>query len=200
MAEISAEDVRRLRDQTGGKLMDCKNALVEARGDLGQAVEILRKKGLASAEKKSGREAREGRVHCYIHHNQKVGTMVEVDCETDFVARNEAFTAFLKDLAMHVTAATPRAEYVTLEEVPAEILERERRIARDSDAVKSKPPAVVEKIAEGKIAAYLKGCVLLQQPWIHDDSKSVEQVLKELIGKLGENVVIRRFARFEVGA
>ncbi|MBL8694045.1 MAG: translation elongation factor Ts [Planctomycetes bacterium] len=199
MADISADDVRRLRDATGGKMMDCKNALVEASGSYDKAVELLRKKGLASAEKKAGREAKEGRIFSYIHHNQKVGTMVEVLCETDFVARNEEFQAFGKALTMHVAAAIPRAEYVSAEQVPAETLESERRIARESDSVKGKPAQVIEKIVEGKIQAYLKGCVLTQQPWIHDDSKTVEQVTKELIGKLGENIVIRRFARFEIG-
>ncbi|HKD99523.1 MAG TPA: translation elongation factor Ts [Planctomycetota bacterium] len=197
MAEISADDVRRLREQTGGKMMDCKNALVESGGSIDKAVELLRKKGLASAEKKAGREAKEGRVYAYIHHTQKVGTMVEVDCETDFVARNETFQAFVKELAMHITAG--KAEFVNAEQVPADVLERERRIARESDAVKGKPAQVVDKIAEGKIAAYLKERVLLQQPWIHDDAKTVEQVVKELIAKVGENVVVRRFARFEIG-
>jgi elongation factor Ts len=200
MAEISADLVRKLRDATGGKLMDCKNALVEAAGDYDKGVEILRKKGLAAAEKKVSRDAKEGRVYAYIHHNQKVGTFVEVDCETDFVARNEDFSAFVKALAMHITAAVPRAEVVSADQMPADVIERERRIARESDALKGKPQHMIEKIVDGKIEAFLKGCVLLKQPWIHDDSKNVEQVLKELIAKLGENIVIRRFARFEVGA
>jgi elongation factor Ts len=125
---------------------------------------------------------------------------VEVDCETDFVARNELFQAFLKSLAMHVAAAVPRAEHLTREQVPAETLERERRIARESDSVKGKPPQVVEKIVEGKIASFLKGCVLLEQAWIHDEAKTVQQIVQELIAKLGENVIVRRFARFEVGS
>jgi elongation factor Ts len=200
MAEITAKDVSRLRDVTGGKMMDCKNALVEASGDFDKAVEVLRKKGLASAEKKAGREAKEGRVFAYIHHNHKVGVLVEVDCETDFVARNDEFNAFVKNLAMHIAAAVPRAEYVTVEEVPADVLERERRIAKESDALKGKPANVIDKIVEGKIDAFLKGCVLVKQPWIHDDSKNVEQLVKELIGKLGENIVVRRFARFQIGA
>ncbi len=200
MTTISAENVRLLRDQTGAKMMDCKNALVEANGDIPKSIEILRKKGLASAEKKLSREAKEGRVFAYIHHNQKVGTLVEVDCETDFVARNDEFLAFVKGLAMHVTAAVPRAEYVRADQIPEEALEAERRIARESDAVKGKPPQVLEKIVEGKVAAFRKAVVLLEQPWIHDDSKTVEQVAKELIAKLGENIVVRRFARFEIGA
>jgi elongation factor Ts len=200
MPEISAKDVSRLRDVTGGKMMDCKNALVEASGDFDKAVEVLRKKGLASAEKKVGREAKEGRVFAYIHHNHKVGVLVEVDCETDFVARNEEFNAFVKNLAMHIAAAVPRAEFVTAEEVPADVLEREKRIAKESDALKGKPANVIDKIVEGKIDAFLKGCVLVKQPWIHDDSKNVEQIVKELIGKLGENIIVRRFARFQIGA
>jgi elongation factor Ts len=200
MPEISAKDVSRLRDVTGGKMMDCKNALVEASGDFDKAVEVLRKKGLASAEKKVGREAKEGRVFAYIHHNHKVGVLVEVDCETDFVARNEEFNAFVKNLAMHIAAAVPRAEFVTAEEVPADVLEREKRIAKESDALKGKPANVVDKIVEGKVDAFLKGCVLVKQPWIHDDSKNVEQIVKELIGKLGENIIVRRFARFQIGA
>lgn len=200
MAEISAKDVSLLREMTGAKMMDCKNALVEATGDKDKAVELLRKKGLAAAEKKAGRDAKEGRVFSYIHHNHKVGVLVEVNCESDFVARNEEFSAFLKNLTMHIAAAVPRAEFVTAEQVPADVLDRERRIARESDALKGKPAQVLEKIIEGKVDAFLKGCVLLRQPWIHDDSKSVEQVVKELIAKLGENIVVRRFARFEVGA
>src|SRR5262245_42370519 len=160
MPEISAKDVNRLRDMTGGKIMDCKNALVEAGGDTDKAVEILRKKGLATAEKKAGREAKDGRVHAYIHHNHKVGVLVEVDCETDFVARNEEFNAFVKALAMHVAAAVPRAEYVVVDQVPGEVLDRERRIARESDALKGKPANVIDKIVEGKVEAFLKGCVL----------------------------------------
>jgi elongation factor Ts len=200
MPEISAKDVSRLRDMTGGKMMDCKNALVEAAGDADKAVEILRKKGLASADKKAGRDAKEGRVHAYIHHNHKVGVLVEVDCESDFVAKNEEFNAFVKALSMHIAAAVPRAEYVVADQVPGEILDREKRIARESDALKGKPANVVEKIVEGKVESFLKGCVLTRQPWIHDDSKNVEQVVKELIAKLGENIIIRRFARFEIGA
>jgi len=200
MVDISADSVRRLRDTTGGKMMDCKNALVEAGGDFEKAVEGLRKKGLAAAEKKTTRDAKEGRVFAYIHHNQKVGSFVEVDCETDFVARNEDFNAFVKTLAMHITAAVPRAEYVTADQVPADVLERERRIARESDALKGKPSQMVEKIVEGKVESFLKGCVLLKQPWIHDDSKNVEQVVKDMIAKLGENIIIRRFARYEIGA
>lgn len=200
MAEITADAVRRLRDMTGGKMMDCKNALVESSGDVDKAVEVLRKKGLAAADKKTTRDAKEGRVFAYIHHNQKVGTFVEVDCETDFVARNDEFNAFVKMLAMHITAAVPRAEYVTADQVPAEMIEKERRIAAESDELKGKPPQIVDKIVEGKVNAFIKGCVLLHQPWIHDGSKSVEQVVKELIAKLGENIIVRRFARFEVGA
>lgn len=199
MVDISAEDVRKLRDMTSGKMMDCKNALVEAGGSMDKAVEILRKKGLAAADKKAARDAKEGRVYAYIHHNQKVGTFVEVDCETDFVARNDDFSAFVKALAMHVTAAVPRPEFVTAEQVPADVIENERRIARESDALKGKPPQIIEKIVDGKIEAFLKGCVLLKQPWIYDDSKTVEQIVKELIAKVGENIIVRRFARFEVG-
>lgn len=200
MAEITADKVNELRNITGGKIMDCKNALVEAGGDIPKAVELMRKKGIAAAEKKVSRDAKEGRVFAYIHHTQKVGSFVEVGCETDFVARNEEFNNFVKSLAMHITAAVPRAEYVTTDQVPAEVIERERKIARESDALKGKPAQMIEKIVDGKIEAFFKGCVLLKQPWITDDSKSVEQVTKELIAKLGENIVIRRFARFEVGA
>ena len=302
MVEISAEDVRKLRDQTGGKMMDCKNALVESGGSLEKAVELLRKKGLASAEKKAGREAKDGLVYAHILDGQKIGTLVEVACETDFVARNDdfkafvkqlaahvvaspkraeiigpeqtasllqekwqhdpsrtieqvvkdliaklgenvvvrrcarfqepdagrvfsyihhtnklgvlvdvgcsseptakrpEFTEFLKEIAMHIAAAMPRAEYLSSEEVPAEALDRERRIARESDALKGKPAQVLDKIIEGKIAAFLKGCVVTQQPWIKDDSKTIAQLTKELSAKLGETIVIRRFARFEIGA
>ncbi|MBM4018964.1 MAG: translation elongation factor Ts [Planctomycetes bacterium] len=193
---ISAEQVRQLRERTGQSMMECKRALEEAGGNAEKAVEILRKKGLATAEKKAGRATAQGRIASYIHHNGRVGVMVEVNCETDFVAKNEHFQAFLNDLCLHVCAASPLA--VRREEVGADLVERERRIAREQVAGK-KPDNVIEKIVEGKLAKWYAERVLLEQPFVKDQDRSVKDVLTELIQKTGENIVVRRFARFEVG-
>ena len=194
---ITAADVKKLRERTGQGMMDCKQALEEAGGDMDKAVEILRKKGLATAEKKAARATGEGRIHAYIHHNGKVGVLVEVDCETDFVARNEQFQAFLNDLCLHICAAAPLA--VTREEVPADLVETERRIAREQMEGQNKPPEILEKIVEGKLRKWYSQNVLLEQPFVKDDSRTVQDVLNELITKTGENIVIKRFARFVVG-
>jgi elongation factor Ts len=193
---IRAEEVRQLRERTGQGMMECKKALEEAGGDAEKAVEVLRKKGLATAEKKSGRTAAQGRIHSYIHHNGRVGVMVEVNCETDFVARNEQFQAFLNDLCLHICAVSPMA--VRREEIPAPIVEREQRIAREQVAGK-KPENVITKIVEGKVNKWYADHVLLEQPFVKDQERSVQQVLAELIAKIGENILIKRFARFEVG-
>ena len=193
---VSAEDVKKLRQRTGLGMMECKRALEESGGDADKAVEILRKKGLATAEKKAGRTAAQGRIHAYVHHNGKVGVLVEVNCETDFVAKNEQFLAFLSDLCLHVCAANPMA--VRRDEVPAAIVESEKSIARAQVAGK-KPDGVIEKIVEGKLAKWYADRVLLEQPFVKDPDRTVQDILTALIAKTGENIVIRRFARFEVG-
>jgi elongation factor Ts len=193
---ISAEDVKKLRDKTGQSMMECKKALEASGGNADKAIEILRTKGLATAQKRAGRVAAQGRIHAYIHHNGRVGVIVEVDCETDFVAKNETFQTFLNDLCLHICALGPIC--VRREEIPPEIIEREKRIARDQVAGK-KPDNVIEKIVAGKLGKWCAENVLLEQPFVKDQERTVQAVLTELIAKTGENIVIRRFARFEVG-
>ncbi|MBE3097688.1 MAG: translation elongation factor Ts [Planctomycetes bacterium] len=193
---ISAEQVRQLRERTSQSMMECKRALQESGGDAEKAVEILRKKGLATAEKRAGRATAQGRIESYIHHNGRVGVLVEVNCETDFVAKNEHFRTFLADLCLHVCAVSPMA--VRREEIPADTVEREKRIAREQVTGK-KPENVVEKIVEGKLNKWYADHVLLEQPFVKDQDRSVKDILTELIQKTGENIIIRRFARFEVG-
>jgi elongation factor Ts len=192
---IGTEEVLKLRQRTGLGMMDCKRALEEAAGDAEKAIEILRKKGLATAQKKATRTAAEGRIHSYIHHNGRVGVLVEVNCETDFVAKNEQFQTFLQDLCLHVCAASPVA--VRREEVPGEIVERERRIAREQAA--GKPEKILEKIVEGKVNKWFAENVLLEQPFVKDPDRTVKDLLTDLVARTGENIVIQRFARFEVG-
>ena len=192
---ISAEDVRKLRERTGQGMMECKKALEESAGDAEKAVEILRKKGLATAEKKAGRTAAQGRIHSYVHHNGKVGVLIEVNCETDFVAKNEQFIAFLNDLCLHICAVAPLA--VRREEIPQALVETERRIARES--ITGKPENIVEKIVEGKINKWYADRVLLEQQFVKDQERTIQAVLNEQIMKIGEKLVINRFARFEVG-
>jgi len=198
---ISAEMVRQLREETGAGMMDCKSALVEAQGDLESARQILRKKGLAAAAKKAGRAASEGVVGAYIHApEEKVGSMVEVNCETDFVARTPEFKALVKDIAMHIAAASPAVPlYVAKEEVPAEALEKEKEIYKAQAAAQGKPPAVVDKIAEGKLKEYYSTFCLYEQPFIKEPKLTVGQLIQEKIAVLKENIVVRRFARFRAG-
>jgi elongation factor Ts len=193
---ITAEEVRTLRERTGQGMMECKKALEESGGNVDKAVEILRKKGLATAEKKAGRTAAQGRIHSYVHHNGKVGVLVEVNCETDFVAKNEQFQAFLNDLCLHICAASPLA--LRREDIPADLVETEKRIAREQVAGK-KPENVIEKIVEGKLAKWYADRVLLEQPFVKDQDRTVQNILTDLIAKIGENILIKRFARFEVG-
>jgi len=193
---ISAAEVKALRERTGQGMMECKRALEEAGGDADQAVEILRKKGLETAEKKAGRTAAQGRIHSYIHHNGRVGVLLEVNCETDFVAKNPEFQGFLNDLCLHICAAAPLA--VRREEIPEDLVETEKRIAREQVEGK-KPDNIIEKIVEGKLKKWYAECVLLEQPYVKDDKRTVQEVLTEQIAKIGENLVIQRFARFEVG-
>ncbi len=199
MAEITAADVKALRDQTGAAMMDCKKALVEAGGDVDKAIEALRVKGAASAAKRGDREASEGLIAEYIHANGKIGVMVEVNCETDFVARNEDFAAFAKDIALHIAAAAP--EYVSEDEVPEEAKAAESKIFAEQAA--DKPENIREKIVEGKLNKWLEEVVLLKQPHVNPekhDGQTIEQIRAAFAAKTGENVVIRRFARFQVGA
>jgi elongation factor Ts len=192
---VTTQEVLKLRQQTGLGMMDCKLALEETGGDVEKAVEVLRKKGLAAARKKAVRTAAEGRIHSYIHHNGKVGVLVEVDCETDFVARNEQFLAFLNDLCLHICAAAPIA--VRREDVPEDLMETEKRIAREQAA--GKPDNIVEKIVEGKLNKWYAAHVLLEQPFVKNDEQTVQDLLADLVARTGENIVIQRFARFEVG-
>lgn len=195
---VTATDVKALRDQTGAGMMDCKNALTEAGGDVDKAVEILRVKGLSRAAKRGERDAAEGTVQSYIHANAKIGVLVEVDCETDFVARNEDFVGFARDLALHIAAAAP--QYVSEDEVPAEVREAELRIFAEQAA--DKPEAVRPKVAEGKLRKWLEEVVLLNQPHVNGDryeGKTIDEIRAGLAAKTGENVVIRRFRRFAVG-
>jgi elongation factor Ts len=195
---VTAQDVKALRERTGAGMMECKAALVEADGDIEKAIEALRVKGVAKAEKRGERAAGEGTVQSYIHANGKIGVLVEVDCETDFVARNADFVAFARDLALHVAAAAPLA--VDEDGVPAEDREREQRIAQEQFA--DKPESIRPKIVQGKLDSWLKEVVLLRQPHVNGEKhegKTIEDIRAELAAKTGENIVIRRFTRFVVG-
>lgn len=194
---ISPKQVSELRARTSAGMMDCKKALEEAGGDMDKAAEILRKKGIAKAEKRAGRVAAQGVVVSYIHHNGQVGVLLELNSETDFVARNEAFRELARDIALHVASADPIG--VAPEDIPAEVLERERRIAEEQVAAEGKPENVRAKIVEGKLKKFVAERTLTEQPYVKDDSKTVGQLIKEVSGKLGEAVHVRRFARFRVG-
>jgi len=197
VAEISASAVKELREKTGAGMMDCKKALTESGGDAAKAEEYLRKKGLASAAKKAGRVASEGAVGSYIHMGGKIGVLVEVNCETDFVARNEAFQALVKDVAMQIAASAP--QWVRREEVPAEVVAKEMEIARDQAREQKKPEAIVEKIAQGKVEKFYKEACLLEQPFVKDDKLSVQDMVTQAVARIGENIQVRRFARFVLG-
>lgn len=195
MAEITATLVKELREKSGAGMMDCKKALAATGGDLEKAMDELRKQGLATAQKKSARVTREGAVDAYIHMGGKIGVLVEVGVETDFVARSEQFRQFTHDLAMHVAAAYPR--WVTRDQVPAEVIEREKAIYREQ--VKGKPENVVEKIIAGKLDKFFAETCLMEQPFVKDPDRTIEQVRTDLVGVIGENVEVRRFARFQLG-
>jgi elongation factor Ts len=198
--EIRAEAVKELREKTGAGFMDCKKALTEVSGDLEQAVRWLREKGLAAAAKKAGRATSEGLVGTYLHAGGRIGVLVEVNCETDFVAKTPDFQNLVKELAMQVAAASPALpRYVRREDVPAEVVEQEREIYRAQAKSSGKPEKVIEKIAEGKIDKFLSDVCLLEQPFIRDPEKTVKDVVSEAIAKLGENINVRRFARFQLG-
>ena len=192
---ITAKQVAELRGQTGAGLMDCKKALTESEGDLEKAITILRKKGMASASKKAGRATSEGLIESYIHLGGKVGVLIEVNCETDFVAKTDDFKSFVKDLCLHVAAVNPIC--ISRDEVPADLIEKEREIA--TSQAEGKPPAAVQKIVEGKLNKYFATACLLDQPFVKDGEKSVQDILNEQISKLGENMQINRFSRFQIG-
>ena len=194
---INANQVKELREKTGAGMMDCKNALTEANGDMEQAIVILRKKGLASAQKKSARIAAEGMIGHYIHPGAKLGVLVEVNCETDFAARSEGFLALVKEIAMHIAAQNPL--YVRREDVPAEELQKEREIYKAQAKGTGKPEHVLDKIVEGKLESFYKMACLYDQDFVKDPSQTVEQLINGLIGKIGENIRVRRFTRFKVG-
>ena len=197
MAEVTAEMVKTLREQTGAGLMDCKGALKETDGDLAKATEYLRKKGLAAAAKKAGRIASEGVVVSYIHSNFRVGVLLEINCETDFVAKTEDFKRFAQDVAMQIAAMNP--DCVRREEFDPQILEREKVIAREKAIADGKPEKILDRIVEGQVNKVLSERVLLEQEFVKESKKTIEQLLKELVAKVGENVQIRRFVRYELG-
>jgi elongation factor Ts len=201
MAEISAANIKTLREKTGAGMMECKKALTEAAGNEDRAIEILRERGLASAKKKEGRVAAEGVVGSYIHMGGKVGVLVEVNCETDFVARGEEFQQLVKDIAMHIAAAEPR--YVSRDEVTNEVLDKEREIARaqakNDPKNANKPEQVLDKIVEGRLNKFYEEFVLLDQPFIKEPSQTVGELITEKIAKTGEKVTVRRFSRYKMG-
>jgi len=194
---ISAKEVSELRNRTGAGMMDCKAALAEAKGDMDAAIEILRKKGAMKAEKRAGRTAAEGLISSYIHHNGKIGVLVEVNCETDFVARTDDFKGLVKSVAEHIAATAPLA--VDKDQIPAEKVASERRIYTEQVKESGKPANLVDKIVDGKLEAFFKENCLLSQPWVRDDKKTVGDLVKEMSGKTGENIVVKRFVRFGMG-
>ncbi len=194
---VDASTVKDLRERTGAGMMDCKKALVETNGDMEKAIEILREKGLAAAAKKAGRIASEGIVDSYIHGGGRIGVLIEVNSETDFVAKNESFRAFVKDMAMQVAASNPL--YVSRDQVNPSIIEKEKEIYRAQALNEGKPEKIIDKMVEGRIEKYYKEICLLEQPFIKDTDKSVQDVLTDLIAKIGENISIRRFTRYEKG-
>ncbi len=194
---VTAEMVKELRERTGAGMLDCKKALTESNGDMERAIEILREKGLAAAAKKSGRIAAEGLVESYIHGGGRIGVLIEVNCETDFVAKTDGFKELVKDLAMQVAAARP--EYVSREEVPQEVIEKEKTILTHQAQNEGKPEKVIEKMVEGRIEKFYKEVCLLEQPFIKNPDITVNQLVMEKIAQIGENIRVRRFARFELG-
>jgi len=195
--QVSAEDVKRLRELTGAGMMDCKRALQEAGGDIDRAQELLRERGLAGIEKRRGRAASEGVVESYVHGEGRIGVLVELNCETDFVGRTEEFRTLARELAMQIAAQSPR--WVSRDEVPEDVVQSEKKIYAERARQMGKPENVLDRISEGMLEAFFKETVLLDQPYIRDDSKQVEDLVKEIAAKVGENVVVRRFSRFQLG-
>ena len=197
MAEVTATLIKDLRERTGAGMADCKKALTEVGGDMDKAIDYLRTKGLAKAAKKAGREATEGLVTSYIHGGGRIGVLVEINCETDFVARNEDFIGFTKEVALQIAAMNP--QFVRKEEVSADVVTREREVLVAKAKETGKPEPVVQKMVEGQISKWMKEICLLDQAWVKDPEKTIDQLQQELIAKIGENIKIRRFARFELG-
>lgn len=197
MADITAQMVKEIRDRTGAPFIDCKKALEEVAGDFDKAIEILKIKGVAKASKKVGRETPEGTITSYIHAGGKIGVMVEVNCETDFVARNEEFQTFAKEVAMQIAAGNPL--YISRESIPEEDLEKEKEILKAQVIESGKPENIADKIVEGKIEKYYEEVCLLEQTYIRDTKVKINDILQALIGKIGENIKIRRFVRFQLG-
>ncbi len=195
--EISAQMVKELRERTGAGMMDCKNALTEANGDFEKAIEILRKKGLAKAAKKAGRETKEGLIISYIHHNGKIGVLLELNCETDFVARTDDFKELGNKIAMHIAAMSPR--WVTREEVPADVIEKEKEIYREQLKDSGKPAQVIEKIIEGKLESFYQDNCLLEQKFALDQNVTIKDMIQQAIAKIGENIQVSRFVRMQIG-
>ena len=194
---FTAKDVQELRQRTGAGMMDCKKALEETKGNMELAIELLRKKGIAKAEKRAGRTASEGQIASYIHHNGKVGVMVELNCETDFVARTDDFKNLAKTIAEHIAAAAPLA--VDKDAVPQDKVDKERRIFEEQVRASGKPENMIEKIVSGKVESYYKDVALVHQAWVREPKKSIGELLKEVSAKVGENIVVRRFSRFQMG-
>jgi elongation factor Ts len=198
MRDIPAEQVKQLRDLTGAGMMDCKRALQETDGDIDKAIELLRLKGQAGIEKRASRAADQGRIDAYIHFNNTVGALVEINCETDFVANTDEFTGLVKDVALHIASpAAPR--WLSRDDVPGHIVDQEEHIARVQAKESGKPDHVIEKIVDGKMRAFYEGSVLLEQPYVKDDSKTIQQLLDEVSAKVGEKVAVRRFVRYKLG-
>jgi elongation factor Ts len=197
MAEVTATLIKDLRERTGAGMADCKKALTEVGGDMDKAIDYLRTKGLAKAAKKAGREATEGAVVSYIHGGGRIGVLVEVNCETDFVARNEDFQAFTREVALQIAAMNP--QFVRRDEVAQDVIDREREVLVAKAKETGKPDAVVQKMVDGQITKWLKEICLLDQTWVKDPDKTIDQVQHELIAKIGENIKVRRFVRFELG-
>jgi elongation factor Ts len=197
MTTISASTVKELRDKTGAGMMDCKEALKESGGDISKAVDFLRKKGLATAAKRAGRAMSEGTIQTYIHTGGKLGVMIEIDCETDFVAKNEDFVLFARNMAMHIAATNPVS--ISQQDVPQEVIDKEMEIYRDQIRAMGKPEQMIDKIAEGKLTKFFKENCLLNQAYVRDPNVSISDLLNEQIAKIGENITIKRFVRFQVG-
>lgn len=194
---ITASSVKELRERTGAGMMDCKKALTETNGDIEKAIDYLREKGLAAAAKKAGRIASEGVVESYIHGGGRIGVLVEVNCETDFVAKTDDFKAFVKDIAMHIAAANP--QYLNKEEVPESIVNHEREVFKAQALNEGKPEKIIEKMVDGRIEKYYKEICLLEQPFVKDPDKTISTLVTERIAKIGENISIRRFVRYQLG-
>jgi elongation factor Ts len=197
MAAISAEMVKQLRERTGAGMMDCKKALAECDGDMSKAVDLLRKKGIATAQKRAGRAMSEGTIQSYVHMGGKIGVMVEINCESDFVAKNEDFIEFARNIAMHIAATNPVS--ISSDQVPEELVQRELEIYRGQAAEMGKPENMLDKIAQGKLNKFYKENCLLNQAYVRDPNVTVEDLLNEMIGKIGENITIKRFCRFQLG-